>query len=163
MRVLGFYPRSLLRLLVSEAMIVGLIGGLVAVAGMYLMFCYGFQLTPGGSCHLPSSARSRSPPLWVWLATVIGVPLVLKSTGVFSHTVVIDHELMCLRSPIFASQGSDAYVFGWANIVLLIAVAAYGNNINGQMARVRHELKVHAWHLRHLLPGRVDASSRANV
>jgi putative ABC transport system permease protein len=46
LRVLGYYPRSILRLLVSEAVLIGVVGGLVGVIITYLAFRAGMRLTP---------------------------------------------------------------------------------------------------------------------
>lgn len=53
LRVLGYHRGVLTRLLLSEAMLVGLAGGLCAAALCYLIFRDGVQLTPGVEQLLP--------------------------------------------------------------------------------------------------------------
>jgi putative ABC transport system permease protein len=53
LRVLGYHRGTIARLVVSEAMLVGLIGGLLAVAICAVAFRDGVQLTPGQAGLLP--------------------------------------------------------------------------------------------------------------
>lgn len=72
LRTLGFYPRTILRLLVSEAVLVGLIGGAVAMLIIWFVFRNGVQLTPRGM--LPPTTIGRVAVL-CGLAISIVVPL----------------------------------------------------------------------------------------
>ena len=72
LRVLGYYPRSILRLLVSEAVLIGLIGGLVAVIAAYLAFHAGLRLTPKG---MPPAALDMLS-IGAGIAVAIIVPLI---------------------------------------------------------------------------------------
>jgi putative ABC transport system permease protein len=47
MRVMGYHRGTILRLLVGESMLVGLIGGLLALGVIWFVFRNGVQLTPG--------------------------------------------------------------------------------------------------------------------
>ena len=47
MRVLGYRRRMILKMLLCEAMLVGLVGGVIAIALAALVFRHGLQLTPG--------------------------------------------------------------------------------------------------------------------
>jgi putative ABC transport system permease protein len=48
LRVVGYYPRTLFRMLVSESVLVGFLGGLLAVGVMVVLFRAGLKLDPGG-------------------------------------------------------------------------------------------------------------------
>jgi putative ABC transport system permease protein len=72
MRVLGYKPRTIAWLLISEAVLVGLFGGLLAVATMFLAFRGGVQLTPK---DLLPPATMGSIAIAAGLAMSVLVPL----------------------------------------------------------------------------------------
>jgi ABC-type lipoprotein release transport system permease subunit len=74
MRVLGYHQGTIARLMMSEAVLVGLIGGVVAVAITLIVFRDGVQLTPGSS-QLLKPVKVGIPGIAAGLAMSVLVPL----------------------------------------------------------------------------------------
>jgi ABC-type lipoprotein release transport system permease subunit len=72
LRVMGFYRPSILRLLVSEAVVVGLVGALIAVGAVLLAFRGGLQLAPP---DLLAPAKIGIASIIAGIAVGIVVPL----------------------------------------------------------------------------------------
>jgi putative ABC transport system permease protein len=74
LRVLGYHRGTIARLVVSEAMLIGLIGGVLAIAICAIAFRDGVQLTPGQAGLLPP-VTVVVPGVVVGLIVALVVPL----------------------------------------------------------------------------------------
>jgi putative ABC transport system permease protein len=74
LRVIGFHRGALARILVAESVVVGLIGGVLAIAVTYLLFRDGVQLTPGAAQVL-KPVTIGLVPIVAGLVTAIAIPL----------------------------------------------------------------------------------------
>jgi putative ABC transport system permease protein len=74
MRVLGYKRSTIIRMLLVEAVLVGVIGGLLAVAVMSLVFSGGVQLTPGSS-KLLQAVEIGVPGIICGLIASVVIPL----------------------------------------------------------------------------------------
>lgn len=75
LRVVGYHRSAIVRLLLSETMLVGLIGGVLAIIVCSVVFRHGVQLTPGEAQLLPPVTLGW-PGMAAGIAASIIVPLI---------------------------------------------------------------------------------------
>jgi putative ABC transport system permease protein len=75
MRVVGYHRATIVRLLLSEAVLVGLVGGVISIVLCYMLFRNGVQLTPGEAQLLPPVTLG-APGIVAGIAVAIVVPLI---------------------------------------------------------------------------------------
>jgi putative ABC transport system permease protein len=86
LRVIGYYPRTIARQLVGEAVLVGLIGGVVGIAIVWFAFRGGVQLTPSG---MPPTTIG-----WFAMACALAVAVAVPLIG------SIPSALSAVRTPL---------------------------------------------------------------
>jgi hypothetical protein len=108
--------------------------------------------------------RERRAAVYVWLAVAVLGPVVLEWTGLFERTLAVANGSLVVTSPILRSHGLvDQIALASANLLLLVSLARFALASNRKIFEARTELRIHAWHLRQLLPERTVASSQAQA
>jgi len=99
--------------------------------------------------------RERRAAVYVWLGVAVLGPVALEWTGLFEPTLAVAHGSLVVTSPILRSHGLvDEIALASANLLLLASLARFALASNRKIFEARTELRIHAWHLRQLLPER---------
>jgi eukaryotic-like serine/threonine-protein kinase len=99
--------------------------------------------------------RAHRSAVYVWLVFAVLAPVVLEQTGVFESTLAAVGGSLIVTSPILRSNGLVGEIaLASANLLLLASLARFALVSNRKIFEARNELRIHAWHLRQLLPER---------
>ncbi len=88
---------------------------------------------------------------WVWLLLL--APVLLEAAHIFAPTYFVGAEgIMSISRLLEGASPADPYALVLGHLIVLTSVALFAAQANKITRKLRHEVRIQAWHLGQLLP-----------
>ena len=88
---------------------------------------------------------------WVWLLLL--APVLLEAAGIFAPTYFVGADgILSISRLLVGASPADPYALVVGHLIVLTSVALFAARANQITRKLRHEVRIQAWHLGQLLP-----------